>query len=242
MTDCMNAEIRDALPDLINGRLSPLDHATLTAHVESCAACTAESALLLEIRRAAPLAPAMDIDRIVAALPLPSAQHSLLALANSETARKGAPVTSASIGFQRKRPVWGIMASVAVIAAAGLSVVMGNGGDAKGAPSARTVAQAPAGDARPVTASAGQPAPVVPRTVDADSAGSMVAITSGRPAGTQSIANSTSDASMTLIPGVSELSDSDLELLLSEMDDMEGIPAQEPDPVTLELGNLEGEG
>lgn len=242
MTDCMNAEIRDALPDLIDGKLSSLDHATLTAHIESCAACTAESALLLEIRRAAPLAPAIDIDRVVAALPLPSARHSLLALANSQAPRDGASVRPASIRLQRKRPIWGIMASVVVITAAGLSVVMGKGGNAEHAPSDRTVAQTPAAGIRPVTAPAGQPSAVVPGTVGADSASSAVAIASGRPVDTQSGANSTSDASMTLISGVNELSDSDLELLLSEMDDMEGIPAQEPDPVTFELGNLEGEG
>src|SRR5512141_2849396 len=67
----MNAEIRDALHDLINGRLSEIDKATMTAHVESCADCREELRLLQEIKASAPMAPRIDVSRIVAALPAP---------------------------------------------------------------------------------------------------------------------------------------------------------------------------
>ena len=50
MTECINTEVREALPDLLNGRLSALDTATMNAHVESCAECRAELELLREIR------------------------------------------------------------------------------------------------------------------------------------------------------------------------------------------------
>ena len=68
MTECMNAEVRDALPDLIHGRLSALDTATMKAHVESCAACRAEVAILREAIASAPLAPSIDVARIAAAI------------------------------------------------------------------------------------------------------------------------------------------------------------------------------
>jgi len=55
MNDGVNAEFRDALPDLLHGRLNALDRATLTAHVESCADCRAELALLGEARASAPV-------------------------------------------------------------------------------------------------------------------------------------------------------------------------------------------
>ena len=69
MNDCVMTEVRDALPDLAHGRLSELDTATMSAHVESCADCRAELALLREVRDSAPLAPAMDAARIASVLP-----------------------------------------------------------------------------------------------------------------------------------------------------------------------------
>lgn len=71
MNDCMNAEVRDALPDLMHGRLSDLDKVTMRAHVETCADCREELRLLQEIRASAPIAPRIDVARIVAALPVP---------------------------------------------------------------------------------------------------------------------------------------------------------------------------
>ena len=50
MSECMNAGLRDALPDLLNGKLSELDSATLSAHVEGCLDCRSELELLREVR------------------------------------------------------------------------------------------------------------------------------------------------------------------------------------------------
>lgn len=70
MNDCVNAEVRDALPDFINHRLSDFDSATVREHVESCADCKAEVELLREVRATAYLAPKIDVNRIAAALPV----------------------------------------------------------------------------------------------------------------------------------------------------------------------------
>ncbi|HZI99913.1 MAG TPA: zf-HC2 domain-containing protein, partial [Gemmatimonadaceae bacterium] len=69
MNDCVKAEVRDALPDFINHRLSELDAATMREHIESCADCKAELELIRQARAAALLAPKMNVDRIAAALP-----------------------------------------------------------------------------------------------------------------------------------------------------------------------------
>lgn len=70
MGDCINTEIRDALPDLIHEKLDPSERARVDAHVAACSDCSAEVALL---RRAAAVlalgAPRMDAGRIAAALP-----------------------------------------------------------------------------------------------------------------------------------------------------------------------------
>lgn len=247
MTDCNNPDILDALPDLINGRLSPLDHATLTEHVAGCTACASDAELLREIRRAAPLAPHIDVARIVAALPAPSVQHSLTSKAANDAAGNGARSKLASLALHRRQPIWGIMASVAVIAAAGLSVVMGKSEGEGDAVPARVVAQAPA--ANPATgietaAAASDPAASDPASSNGAkvTAGRLPLVTAaGSEAGSRANPAATGGAELTLMSGVHELSDADLELLIGEMDKMEGIPAPEPDPVTLELGNLEGD-
>lgn len=68
MRDCSNAEMRDALPDLMHGRLADDRRATVQRHVDGCADCRAELALLERVRGSVPV-PAIDPARIVAALP-----------------------------------------------------------------------------------------------------------------------------------------------------------------------------
>jgi len=50
MTDCPNAEMRDRLPDLLHERLEASAHAAVIAHVDECADCRAELALLRQAR------------------------------------------------------------------------------------------------------------------------------------------------------------------------------------------------
>jgi anti-sigma factor RsiW len=69
MTDCPNGEVRDLLPDLLNGRLSPDVRREVEAHVRSCADCRAELALLRDLRATMARVPVMDAARIAAAVP-----------------------------------------------------------------------------------------------------------------------------------------------------------------------------
>ena len=95
MTECINTEVRDALPDLVHGRLSALDTATMKAHVESCAACRAEVALLREVISTARLAPSIDVARIAAAIQ-PAAVHAMPAAPRRP--RSGIRVAALSLG------------------------------------------------------------------------------------------------------------------------------------------------
>ncbi|HVZ77544.1 MAG TPA: zf-HC2 domain-containing protein, partial [Gemmatimonadaceae bacterium] len=63
--------MRDLLPDLLNGTLDAGARAEVEAHVASCADCRAELDMLRAIRRAAPQ-PAVNVARIVSALPAPA--------------------------------------------------------------------------------------------------------------------------------------------------------------------------
>ena len=67
--ECAEVELRDALPALEHGRLSDGDRRRLERHLEVCAACEAELALLRDVRMLATGgAPALDLDRIAAAV------------------------------------------------------------------------------------------------------------------------------------------------------------------------------
>lgn len=73
MTECLNDEMRDLLPELAQGTLAPSAAGRVRAHVDACAACTSELAVLETTRlvlRAR--APRVDTAAIVAAIGAPA--------------------------------------------------------------------------------------------------------------------------------------------------------------------------
>src|ERR1035437_1152208 len=68
MHDCADGDMRDLLPGYVHGALSAAEHATVAAHLETCADCAAEVELIAAASRAFP-APTVDLGRIVKALP-----------------------------------------------------------------------------------------------------------------------------------------------------------------------------
>lgn len=72
MTDCPNGMMREQLPEYVHGLLSAADASRVDAHLEGCADCRAEVALLGKARVALSLgAPRIDVASVVAALPAP---------------------------------------------------------------------------------------------------------------------------------------------------------------------------
>ena len=108
MNDCVNAEMRDRLPDLLNDRLSANERAEVVAHVAACADCREELEVLRAIRSmlSAP-APRVDVARVVSALPKPP----------SPATRRPTTRTWAD---------WRIAAAVTVLAVGGSSVALIN--------------------------------------------------------------------------------------------------------------------
>src|SRR5215216_30676 len=72
MNDCANGDVRDLLPDLMHGRLDADRRSAVEAHLAGCADCRAELELLRTAGHALSRAPAVDVARIVAALPAPA--------------------------------------------------------------------------------------------------------------------------------------------------------------------------
>jgi anti-sigma factor RsiW len=181
VNDCVNAEVRDALPGLLHGRLSDVDTATMMAHVESCADCRAELALLREVRAAAPIAPPVDAARIAAAI-------------QPYSGTLGLEAPSAPKSVFGRVGGWRLATAVVLVAAGAWTV----------SDSARE------------------------SLVGRDQRVAQVAPAAGP-------ALATSVASLSLVSGVQDLSDAQLVQLLADLDGMETIPSEEPDPLALPL-------
>ncbi len=105
MRDCLDDRIKDLLPELVAGRLAEPERARVAAHVETCASCAAEVAVIRAAERALTAAtPPVDVARIVRALPTPVV-----------------PLTSRREPA-RRRVSWRIAATIATIAVCGVSI------------------------------------------------------------------------------------------------------------------------
>lgn len=182
MTECPYPEIIDSLPDLLHGRLGEVDKATLTAHVESCASCRAELALLREVRATAPLPPQIDVDRVVGSLPVRS-------IIVPDPLRK--PAVSGV-----NSPLWKLAAAIAIAISGGL-LVQDRGAVADAPGSSIVVSSTP------------------------------IAVDGVTPAESAPVTNS--DGSLSLVAGIHELTDDQIESLLVELDAIETIPSAEPE-------------
>src|SRR5262245_26331881 len=108
MNDCVNAEMRDRLPELLHDRLPANVQAELVAHLAACADCREELELLRALRATlAATTPRVDVASIVSALPQ----------ARSQTLRPKARRTWAD---------WRIAAAITVLAVGGSSVALIN--------------------------------------------------------------------------------------------------------------------
>ncbi len=68
MHDCANVSMREQLPELLHGRLPADARAEVERHLASCVDCAEELALLRTVQ-AVTRAPAVDVERIVTAIP-----------------------------------------------------------------------------------------------------------------------------------------------------------------------------
>ena len=120
MTDCSNVEMRELLPDLLHDRLDAASRAVAQAHVAACEECAAELELLRRAQLAMRRAPAVDVARIVAALP-PAHARAVADAPLLRVARGGAVTPVARPG---RVPAWRRYAvAAALLLAAGVSGV-----------------------------------------------------------------------------------------------------------------------
>lgn len=69
MSDCMEREIQETLPDVLHGTIGPADRARIEAHLATCAPCREELEVLRAVHGAAVFTPSIDVESIVRQLP-----------------------------------------------------------------------------------------------------------------------------------------------------------------------------
>lgn len=228
MNDCVNAEMRDRLPELLHGRLDGDARAAVLAHVDACADCRAELELLRAARATlVAAAPRVDLNYVIQALPKPPAAR---------------PLTRVP-----RRLVWTdwrVAAAVTLLVAGGTSVAVLNRGSTTVQPStpavaAPSVAAAPTAVSVPPAATQSAPsAEQSPRVAAAPGATAEVA--SAEPTPTDAPV-ATSDVGAHL----GDLNAQQLQSLLKDIDKLQPVPVTDPDPVTLRVttsSSSDGEG
>ena len=99
MSDCLNVEIRELLPDYLSGTLSDVRRSEVRAHVESCRECADELALLQLVREAyVATSPAVNVSAIVSKLPRKSARPALRPWRRRQAFQIAAAVSFIAVG------------------------------------------------------------------------------------------------------------------------------------------------
>jgi len=202
MSECANVEVREMLPDLLHGALQGEVRDRVERHVAECSDCEAELALLASARRAMAALPvsAVSVASIVRALPLPDRRPALRPALQPDVRPALQPAA------RRRAPsmAFRLAAAVSFISLGGISVA---------------VARSYFGASETIVADS-----VVSLRTD-----SVIPVSPATNAGVVPGASATTRA-VSMLAGISDLGDADLESLFGELETLEAAPAAEPDP------------
>jgi len=202
MSECTDGELRDLLPELVNGRLDAETQRAVEAHVAGCEECAEELALLRSLRPVLMREPEVDARKIAAAV---HAQSALQPRRDAVRPHVSAPWRVAIAA-----------AALLAVSAIGYAVVRRGSGSEE-------VAVVHAGDSIPKdTAHGTAPAPVVatPRAAPVHEPPQQVAVTPPHGAAPGAAAA----ASVGVLDNLSDLSDDDVRSLTASLDGMSSVP------------------
>lgn len=203
MSECTNGEMRDLLPELVSGRLGAAMRLAVEAHVAECEECAEELALLRVMRPALMRTPAIDTDRIAAAV-----RAQLPAMAQRGARRRAVPWSLA-------------IAAAAVIAVTVAGYEVATRGQAVAPDIAST--HAPVAPARDSAKDPIAPLPVaVPKTLAPRPAAAPPQELAVAPNASATVASANG------LDNLSDLSDDDVRALTASLDGISAIPSAEP--------------
>jgi hypothetical protein len=230
MSECTNGEMRDLLPELVNERLSAEMQLAVEAHVAECEECAEELALLRALRPALTREPAVDTQRIAAAV-----RTQVPASARRGSARRSAPWRLA-------------IAAAAVLAVSAIGYAMLTRTRSV-TPEVAVVRQPDTGHvdtANPATAPAPAPAPVVATPPKAIAPTPPQQVAGAPPHVAPPTAAPSMVASAGALDNLSDLSDDDVRTLTASLDGLSAVPDAEPaagvDPLGASLDDQSGGG
>ena len=126
MTECSSAEMRELLPDLAANTLDVAERERAEVHVASCLACAHEFALVRAARALPYRTVAIDVAKITAMLPRPTATGG--AAVEREALSLHAPTSvgraRATTPLLRASRAWRMAATLGVIVAGGWSIML----------------------------------------------------------------------------------------------------------------------
>ncbi len=212
MNDCAVVWVRECLPDFLHGTLNQRERLLVQAHITLCDHCSAELSLLESCRATMLVAPAIDVARVLAALPKPPVQdRSSGHVDGAQTATKAIPIRSSvnnAWGVAGRAAGWRI-AAAALLMVGTVGVLFTRGGHW---PAAEPVV-APGSYVASSNKSLDDPGARGGDSLLAGQTGTGPAV--GRP-------------TFSLTGGLSDLSDDALNALLLEVDGVEALPLIDP--------------
>lgn len=201
MTDCPNAAVRDLLPDVLHDRLDEATRAMVEAHVDDCAECREELALLRGMAGVLRYAPRLDLTAISAAIPAYRAPMKRSWVGWRTAAAITLMVVGGSSVAVLRRNVSPIPDSVALPPSIVASESAAVRGDSTVAAPSPVTTGTPATVASPAVVQA--PTPQVAEVTAPARAGRELALSGG---------------------SINELSDRQLAMLLKEIESMDAVP------------------
>jgi hypothetical protein len=240
MNDCSNAEIRDKLPDLLHDQLDMSARAVVVAHVATCVDCRDELQLLRDLLGMIEMGtPSVDLGRIVSALPKPPVQVRAVDRTPA-VARPAAGITAITPLASRRRvwADWRVAAAVTLLVAGGSSAVLlnreaaGVSGTSISTPTVAVSPGVPTSIARSGNAGSASGASSAPDTMVAASSASDV---TGQ--ATVATADDHANADLGNDSRLGDLTESQLQKLLTEIDKLPAVPVTDPEPVSLHVSS-----
>lgn len=134
MSECTNHDVQDLLPEFVAGVLPATERAEVEGHLAVCVPCRDDVAVLEAVRGARPVAPALDLASIVAALPAPPTTRDDVPTLRVITAPSAPPSIARATRPRRVARTWwsgpGLRtaAALTLVALGGLSVAIARRG------------------------------------------------------------------------------------------------------------------
>lgn len=221
MTECRTPELQDLLPDFVAESLSDADRVRLTAHLAECDACTADLALLRQVRLATVKTPPIDVAGIVAALPRPAVSAKPVLQVHRGNPTPPTMRASSRPSIFRGSSLLRMAATIGVVLAGGMSLLVARRGTAafSASPDALQVGASTAADSTAVAT----------ESVTESVTVAAVPQESARSASTAASAASHSNVAVSY-GALDDVTEQEMQQLLDRLEKWDGATSAEPTP------------